>query len=81
MNLAALGRIDELVYQPPTTWFGVSLVLVQVAYLVYIALGITESRWASGIYFSANDVLHVGMLAWLAITAWALGPSLEDRAA
>jgi hypothetical protein len=62
-------------------WVLVLLVLVQVAYLVYFALGITESLWASGIYFSANDVLHVGMLAWLAITAWALGPRLEDRAA
>lgn len=57
----------------------VLLVLVQVAYLVYFALGITESLWASGLYFSANDVLHVGMLVWLAITAWVLGPALEDR--
>ena len=62
-------------------WVLMLLVLVQVAYLVYFALAITESLWASGVYFSANDVLHVGMLAWLAITAWALGPSLEDRAA
>lgn len=61
-------------------WVLVLLVLVQVAYLVYFALGITESLWASGIYFSANDVLHVGMLAWLAVTAWALGPTLNDRA-
>ena len=60
-------------------WVLVLLVLVQVAYLVYFALGITESLWASGIYFSANDVLHVGMLAWLAGTAWALGPALKDR--
>ena len=60
-------------------WVLVLLVLVQVAYLVYFALGITESLWASGIYFSANDVLHVGMLAWLAGTAWALGPTLRDR--
>jgi len=58
----------------------VLLVLVQVAYLVYFALGITESLWRSGVYFSANDVLHVGMLAWLAVTAWALGPVLRDRA-
>jgi len=62
-------------------WVLVLLVLVQVAYLVYFGLGITESLWASGIYFSANDVLHVGMLAWLAITAWVLGPSLDDRPA
>ena len=60
-------------------WVLVLLVLVQVAYLVYFALGITESLWASGIYFSANDVLHVGMLAWLAVTGWALGPTLRDR--
>jgi len=60
-------------------WVLVLLVLVQVAFLVYFALGITESLWTSGIYFSANDVLHVGMLAWLAVTAWVLGPSLEDR--
>lgn len=60
-------------------WVLVLLVLVQVAYLVYFALGITESLWASGIYFSANDVLHVGMLAWLAVTGWALGPTLNDR--
>jgi hypothetical protein len=60
-------------------WVLVLLVLVQVAYLVYFALGITESLWASGIYFSANDVLHVGMLVWLAITAGALGPALKDR--
>jgi hypothetical protein len=60
-------------------WVLVLLVLVQVAYLAYFALGITESLWASGTYFSANDVLHVGMLAWLAVTAWVLGPSLEDR--
>ena len=60
-------------------WVLVLLVLVQVSYLVYVALGITESLWAAGIYVSANDVLHVGMLAWLAITAGALGPALRDR--
>ena len=60
-------------------WVLVLLVLVQVAYLVYFSLGITESLWASGIYFSANDVLHVGMLAWLVVTVWVLGPALRDR--
>ena len=60
-------------------WVLVLLVLVQVAYLVYFSLGITESLWASGVYFSANDVLHVGMLIWLVVTAWVLGPALKDR--
>lgn len=56
----------------------VLLVLVQVAYLVYYALGVTESLWESGVYFSANDVLHVGMLLWLSVTAGTLGPTLRD---
>ncbi|TEX51749.1 MAG: hypothetical protein B7C55_03930 [Actinomycetales bacterium mxb001] len=60
-------------------WVLVLLVLVQVAYLVYFSLGITESLWASGVYFSANDVLHVGMLIWLVVTGVALGPALRDR--
>lgn len=49
----------------------VLLVVVQGAYLAYYFAGFTEVLWASGVYFSANDVLHVGMLIWLAIT-WAL---------
>lgn len=49
----------------------VLLAVVQGAYLAYYFAGLTEVLWASGIYFSANDVLHVGMLIWLAIT-WAL---------
>ena len=59
-------------------WVLVLLVFVQVAYLVYFAAGITATLWASGIYFSANDLLHVGMLAWLVVTAVALGPALKD---
>lgn len=62
-------------------WVLVLLVLVQAAYLVYFSVGITESLWASGIYFSANDVLHVGMLAWLVFTAGVLGPTLRDTPA
>ena len=55
------------------------LVAVQVVYLAYYAAGVTESLWTSGVYFSANDVLHVGMLVWLAVTGFALWRPLEDR--
>jgi len=59
----------------------VALILVNVAYFGYYALGITEALWDSGagFYFSANDVLHVGMIAWLIYVAAALGPTLADR--
>lgn len=59
-------------------WVLVLLVAVQVAYLAYFAAGITATLWASGIYFSANDVLHVGMIGWLIAAGLALGPVLSD---
>ena len=61
-------------------WVLVLLVAVQIAYLAYYAAGVTGTLWASGIYFSANDVLHVGMVLWLIVTAALLGPTLRDRA-
>ncbi len=74
--LAVRRRSESLARR--VLWVLVLLVLVQVAYLVYFSLGVSESLWASGVYFSANDVLHVGMLAWLAVTGLALGPTLRD---
>ena len=62
-------------------WAAVLLALVQVAYFAYYAAGITALLWdgGGGIYFSENDVLHVGMLAWLCFVAVTLGRSLADR--
>ncbi len=59
----------------------IALILVNVAYFGYYALGVTESLWdgGAGFYFSANDVLHVGMIAWLIYVATALGSTLADR--
>jgi len=64
-------------------WAAVLLIVVQVAYFAYYAAGVTQSLWAdgSGFYFSENDVLHVGMIAWLIVVAVTLGPRLTDRAA
>lgn len=63
-------------------WAAVLLIVVQVAYFAYYAAGVTQSLWAdgSGFYFSENDVLHVGMIAWLIVVAVTLGPRLTDRA-
>jgi len=58
----------------------VSLIVVNVAYFAYYAAGITETLWdgGDGFYFSANDVLHVGMIAWLIYVVVAVGPRLRD---
>jgi len=60
-------------------WVLVLLVGVQIAYLAYYASGLTAALWESGVYFSANDVLHVGMLAWLVTTWLLLREPLVDR--
>lgn len=57
------------------------LLLVQVAYYAYWASGLTQTVWddGNGIYFSENDVLHIGFILWLAFLLWKVGPTLDDR--
>jgi hypothetical protein len=56
------------------------LVGVNVAYFAYYAAGVTEALWdgGEGFYFSANDVLHIGLIGWLLYVWIALGPILRD---
>lgn len=56
------------------------LLAVQAAYFGYAAAGLGPLLWAdgAGFYFSANDVLHVGMIGWLAYVVRALGAPLRD---
>ena len=55
-------------------------VLVQVGYFATWLSGMTEALWddGAGVYFSENEVLHLGMLLWLAYVVVALGPTLHD---
>ncbi len=67
MDLALLGA---------WTW----LVLTLGAYFLYLMLGITQTLWARGVWFSENDVLHIGLIVWMIYLARVVAPRVRDAA-
>ena len=47
-------------------------------YFYYMFAGYTQMLWAKGVWFSENDVLHVGMVLWIAYAPWILAKRLKD---
>lgn len=73
-------RIDHQQLDRSLLIAAIVLVVVQIAYFAYYAAGITAVLWRNGqgIYFSENDVLHVGMIAWLGYVVFVVGRHLRD---
>jgi hypothetical protein len=55
-------------------WLGITIA----AYFLFLISGIPESLWAKGFWFSANDVLHIGLIIWMLYIAFALPPKVND---
>jgi hypothetical protein len=48
------------------------------AYFLYWALDITDVLWEQGIWFSENDVLHLGLLLWMVYIAVYVAKRIVD---
>jgi hypothetical protein len=67
-------RSLDLAYIGTWLWLGITIL----AYFLYLISGNTTSLWARGIWFSENDVLHIGLIVWMLYILLILAPRLKD---
>jgi len=58
----AMGK-DAMNMHLRNTWL--LMLLVGIAYSIYLSFGISTLFWKKGIWFNENDVLHLGMICWV----------------
>ena len=75
-NLIAIQYFITSHYNVPNKWAW--LVLTLAAYFVYLMSGTTQVLWARGVWFSENDVLHIGLIGWMIYLAWVVAPRVRD---
>jgi len=59
-------------------WAWAWLALTIGAYFLYLISGVTQRLWARQIWFSENDVLHIGLILWVVYLVRVVAPRIED---
>jgi len=60
-------------------WVGMAATMG--AYYAYYLAGVGPALWERGIWFSENDILHVGLIGWMFYLGLAVAPAIGDRKA
>lgn len=55
------------------------LILTIAAYFLYLLSGLTGWLWAQGMWFTENDVLHIGLIIWMVYLAHMVAPLARDE--
>lgn len=55
------------------------LVVTMAAYFIYLISGLTQRLWDERVWFSENDVLHLGLIVWMAYLGKIVAPQLVDE--
>ena len=60
------------------TWGWLAITIV--AYFLYLISGNTAALWKNGMWFSENDVLHIGLIIWMLCISYKVAPQTVDLA-
>jgi hypothetical protein len=55
-----------------------SLGFIMLGYFLYFMVGVTDVLWEMGIWFSDNDVLHIGLIFWMLFINRNIKRHIED---
>lgn len=67
---------SDLVLLKTWSWLAITIL----AYFLYLISGNTAALWKNGLWFSENDVLHIGLIIWMFYIGYKVTPQTVDMA-